>query len=114
MTFEAARAKKLSQTLHYNILQLTRAMRAIGAVVCVTQSPTVATPRLEWWILRWWKEKSKVARFRMWTIDIYPGPMSGAVGITCGTHFPAEKCPVPASEPYVVSQPLSEGADSAG
>ena len=36
--------------------------------------------------------------------------MPEAIGMACDAHYPAEKCLVPASDPYVVSQPFSEGA----
>ena len=41
-----------------------------------------------------------MARVRMWTVDIYPGPMPGAIGIVCETLFWAENCLVPTSAPY--------------
>ena len=47
---------------------------------------------------------------RMPTIDIYLGPMPGAIGLLCETCFPAEKCLVPTSAPYAIVWPLSEMA----
>ena len=46
MTFETARMRTGSETLLSSKLQLTQAMRALSAVVGVTQSCTPATPRL--------------------------------------------------------------------
>jgi len=43
-------------------------------------------------------------------VDIYPGPMRGAIGLLCETCFPVEKCLVPTSAPYAIVWPLSEMA----
>ena len=37
------------------------------------------------------KKKSSIARARVSRVDIYPGPMHGAIGLVCETLFPAEK-----------------------
>ena len=47
MTFETARMRTESETLLGNELQLTQAMRAVIAVVGVTQSHTLATSALK-------------------------------------------------------------------
>ena len=85
MTFETARMRTGSETLLSSKLQLTQAMRALSAVVGVAQSATVVIPRIDCRILRSEvvKKKSKMAIARMPTIDIYLGPMPGAIGIVC-------------------------------
>ena len=44
-----------------------------------------------------------MARARMPTINIYPGPMLRAIETPHNTHAPAEKCLVPLSHPYAAS-----------
>ena len=44
------------------------------------------------------------------TVDIYLGPMPGAIALMRETHFPTEKCLVPTSAPYAIVWPLSEMA----
>ena len=48
------------------------------------------------------------------TIDIYLGPMPGAIGIVCETLFPAEKCLVHASGNVRTVWRLSQNAMLAG
>ena len=50
----------------------------------------------------------------MSTIDIYLGPMPGAIGIVCRTRIPAEKCLVHASGNVRAVWPLSQNAMLAG
>ena len=56
------------------------------------------------------KKKSSIARARVSRVDIYSGPMRGAIGLVCETLFPAEKCLVPASKNVRISRPVSECA----
>ena len=46
------------------------------------------------------KIKSSIARARVSRVDIYSGPMRGAIRLVCETLFPAEKCLVPTSGQY--------------
>ena len=50
----------------------------------------------------------------MSTIDIYLGPVPGAIGIVCRTRIPAEKCLVHASGNVRAVWPLSQNAMLAG
>ena len=50
----------------------------------------------------------------MSTIDIYLGPMPGAIGIVCRTRIPAEKCLVHASGNVRAVWRLSQNAMLAG
>ena len=52
MTFETARMLRESETLLGSQLQLTQAMRDVGAVVGVAQTVTAATSSIECWVLR--------------------------------------------------------------
>ena len=52
-----------------------------------------------------------MAHARMPTVDIYLGPMRGAIGLVCKALSPTEKCLVPTSAHRVrISRPLSEQA----
>ena len=51
---------------------------------------------------------------RMSTIDIYLGPMPGAIGTVCRTRIPAEKCLVHASGNVRAVWRLSQNAMLAG
>jgi hypothetical protein len=51
-----------------------------------------------------------MARARMPTVDIYSGPMRGAIELLCGTLSPTEKCPVPTLHRVRLVWPLSQEA----
>ena len=73
-----------------------------------------SAPRLDLHGSELMRKGSKVARARMPTVDIYPGPVLRAIETPHNTHTPAEKCLATHPTPCEVCGTFRRGAHFAG